>query len=690
MLHSDRPGIHHAGFFVYRAVALLLLLSAAASPRAAAQSTPFEIDEVTVTVDGDFTPDQLAEELVTQPTPWGPLVYLNENISSSFGAPRRFYDPLVFYNDVRHLHDFFNDQGYFAAVIDTLVEPADGGRRVRVGLAVRTGPRSLIDSLSVAGLPADEPVIAAEADQMALLRVGDPFLRPKVFEEQNRIIALLHSNGYPSARVDSVSLRRYASTNNVAVFIRIDHGPRTAVGATTVTVNGGDVIDSAVILRQMDFREGERYSEPKRAQSEENLNRLGIFENATVRSTFVPDSSGSATASMSIAYRTLEFQEVTPEFLVLSENNELFSVGLGLAYKHRNFLGGAQNLTITARGRVNRLEELHVPGVLENGLSEPTLFSKADLQSQLTFPYFFSNRNTASIALATEGEKQPDYQLRTLRARFAFTTKFDPFTTGITEFSIERVDPQFTVPQNVRPEDSTKQFNFIEGFTLQWNHTNRIFSPTAGSFHSVSVEEAGLVSKAVGGFQLPYSEYVKLSAVGKYFLGLSADRTRILAVKVQGGIAHLYNPSNTTPVPLPRRFFAGGSASVRAWKDKQLSSFGTEITGGNVAVEGSIESRTQLFPDPGTFLFLSLPNIWSVVFLDFGNTWYRPSDLQVRDVALAVGAGLRYETFVGPFRFDVAWRLYDPNRTDGREWLTEQSFFNGSFAVVHFGIGHAF
>ena len=252
------------------------------------------------------------------------------------------------------------------------------------------------------------------------------------------------------------------------------------------------------------------------------------------------------------------------------------------------------------------------------------------------------------------------------------------------------VDPKFDNPQRLRVEDTTKQFNFIEAFTLQRNRTNSFFSPTEGFFHSATVEEAGVISKSVGGFGLPFSEYYKISFLAKHFFSGEFNKSYVFALKLQGGFAQLYNPSNSTPVPLPRRFFVGGSGSVRAWRDKQLAAFGDTLRGGNIAFEGSIESRAQMFPNGGKFLFLNVQNIWSVLFLDYGNTWNKIGDVDLEQVALAVGFGIRYETFVGPFRFDVAWRLYDPKAPIGRQWLYEQSFFKNSYSIVHFGIGQAF
>ncbi|MBI2430083.1 MAG: BamA/TamA family outer membrane protein [Ignavibacteriales bacterium] len=522
-----------------------------------------------------------------------------------------------------------------------------------------------------------------------MIKPGDPYSKQRIIDEQNRILRLLHANGYPLAKLEGGSQRRYASTNNVAITLQFFTGEKFVFGDVEIAENYSPV-DTDIIVRQLDFEPGQIYNEEKRNSSEQNLNRLGIFETANIKPSFIVDSSGASVVPLLISYNTLEMQEVTPEFLVLSENNELFSTGLGLGYKHRNFFGGARNFSITARARINRIEDLNINGAFKNGLSEPTLFSKADIQSQLIFPYFYSNKTSASITLTAEAEKQPDYTLNTLRAKLAFNTKLATYTNGITELSIERVDPKFKDAQNLRVEDTTKQFNVIEAFTLQRNKTNNIFSPTSGFFHSATIEEAGAASKIVDGFNLPYSEYVKVSFLLKHFFSGEISQSHVFAMKLQGGIAQLYNSANTTPVPLPRRFFVGGSGSVRAWKDKQLAAFGDSLKGGNIAFEGSLESRSQLFPNGGKFFVLNLDNLWSVLFLDFGNTWNKVGDVDLEQVAFAVGFGLRYETFVGPFRFDVAWRLFDPKKPAGQQWLYEQSFFHNSFSIVHFGIGHAF
>lgn len=649
-----------------------------------------EISNVTVSVHGGMSKDQIESQLITHESPAGFWIFLNEYISSSLGAPRKIFDPILFYNDIDHLNQYLKDRGYFRAVIDTTLHFSPDKKFVDIGISVRTNNRSVIDTLQYSGL--DTSGIDHNAlFKNAFIHQSSPFDKDLLVAEQNRLLHYLQTHGFPQAVVDSVSLTRYASTNNIAVYIEFNVGRRYTFGTELIPATDED-ISPEIITRQLDYRKGDLFNEDKRFTSEQNLNRLGLFESATIRPLFeesIKDSNSYA-VPMQFILRTNEFQEITPEFLVVNENNDLFSTGVGLAYKHRNFLGGARNFSISAQGRVNELEKTNFSGLLSNGLGEPTLYTKGSIESQWVFPYFFSNKTNAIVTLTTEGEKQRLYTLKTLRAKLSFATKFAAYTVGTTEFNVERIDPKIISASGLRVEDTTKQFNFIEAFTLQRDKTNKIFSPSSGFFHSVSIEEAGVVSRALGGFQLPYSEYYKLTFLLKHYLSMDDDPSNILALKFRGGFARLYNPQNQTPVPLPRRFFAGGSGSVRAWKDKQLSAFGDTLVGGNAAFEGSVEARVQLFPEGGKFLFFGLKNVWSVFFLDYGNTWATVDDIAIRDVAMAVGTGLRYETFVGPIRFDLAWRLYDPKEPVGKQWLYEKSFFKNSFALVQLGIGHAF
>ena len=65
-----------------------------------------------------------------------------------------------------------------------------------------------------------------------------------------------------------------------------------------------------------------------------------------------------------------------------------------------------------------------------------------------------------------------------------------------------------------------------------------------------------------------------------------------------------------------------------------------------------------------------------VLFLDGGNVWLDHKQIRLSDFKYSAGAGLRYNTPIGPFRLDWGHKL---DQEDGEEpW------------ELHFTLGHSF
>jgi outer membrane protein assembly factor BamA len=224
--------------------------------------------------------------------------------------------------------------------------------------------------------------------------------------------------------------------------------------------------------------------------------------------------------------------------------------------------------------------------------------------------------------------------------------------------------------------------------------TNDIFSPSEGFFNSATFEESGLLPLILekrGKAELPFTQFYRASALGRWYVDLSGTRFSILGIKLKGGFEEKYGESrhDTTTIPPTHRFYAGGGGSVRGWNSRDLISSGDPQIGGNLAFEGSVELRTNLLQNLRDGLF---DKIWVVQFVDFGNVWPQVRDFQFRTIAVAAGLGLRYDTFFGPFRIDWGFRVFNPTQPPGRRWITQRQLLGQTFkeGIFHFGIGHAF
>ncbi len=127
-------------------------------------------------------------------------------------------------------------------------------------------------------------------------------------------------------------------------------------------------------------------------------------------------------------------------------------------------------------------------------------------------------------------------------------------------------------------------------------------------------------------------------------------------------------------MPFFKRYFLGGASNLRGWGRFEVSPLvDGKIVGGSSFLNMSTELRASVWRNLGV-----------VLFLDAGNVWTNPWDLNLDDLRYDIGPGLRFKTPVGPFRFDVGYQLNPiPGLlVDGKEQKRPLRF--------HFSIGQAF
>jgi outer membrane protein assembly factor BamA len=232
--------------------------------------------------------------------------------------------------------------------------------------------------------------------------------------------------------------------------------------------------------------------------------------------------------------------------------------------------------------------------------------------------------------------------------------------------------------------------------TIQRDKTHDILSPSSGFVHSLTLDDAGLTGSLLSRAfpSLPFTQFYRISATGRWYTELVPHRYSILAFKLKGGIEDTYGASRTDTnrgIPQTHRFYAGGGNSVRGWNSRELIAGDPALPqfGGNVSLEGSVELRTAVFQSLKDDL---LDKIWLVQFVDAGNVWRGLTEFRFNQVAIAAGFGIRYDTFFGPFRMDWGFRIFNPSEPPGQQWITQRKLFSQTFkeGVFHFGIGNAF
>ncbi len=195
----------------------------------------------------------------------------------------------------------------------------------------------------------------------------------------------------------------------------------------------------------------------------------------------------------------------------------------------------------------------------------------------------------------------------------------------------------------------------------------------------------GIESKTI--FGLPYAQFVKVDLdFRKYWRLNSTDK---IAFRALAGLALPFGNSNT--IPFERSYFSGGVSDVRAWLPYELGPGGVQYypfdySYDKVKLTLGLEYRVKVFNKLHGALFVDAGNIWGIGNEDEASNF--KLDTFYKQLGVGSGYGIRYDFGFFVFRFDFAYKLWDPSKPKGSNWVLHEQEFWGS--QVNFGIGYPF
>lgn len=544
-------------------------------------------------------------------------------------APRPPFNQEAFERDLRRIEAYYHDHGFpDARVIESDVRFNESHDKVTITVRVREGEPIVVSDVRFEGFDALHPRRLAFVRRSLALEPGDPRDRQKVMEAAALATSMFRDAGYPYATVEGRDEPAEGS-RSVAVVLAADPGPLADFGE--VTIQGNESVSDEVVRRQLTFEPGERFSLSRVEESQRALQTLELFSFAYV------EPRGDESRATPVPIR-VTVAEGKPQ-------RATFGIGYGtedkararVNWRHVNFLGDAR--TVNAEAKWSSLDR----GV-RFGFAEPHLFT---------------NRLSLSLEGQAWDENEPVYRVQRYGGRVGVTwqrlqrnaiARRDAVTSVAATYIHEHTD--YTVADFALADPSFASQLIALGFdpvtgassgTLAAvrleairDTTGRTLDPRRGYLARGAYERAGGVLP--GRF-----EYDEVTAEGRHYLPLRpgvviASRARI------GGIG----APDSTAVPFFKRYFLGGSTSLRGWGRFEVSPLtpGGIPIGGLTMLETSVEARVHL-----------AGNLGMVAFVDAGNVWSRRWDIDLGDLLADLGTGLRYRTPIGPVRADVGYQL---------------------------------
>lgn len=605
--------------------------------------------------------------------------------------------------DLRRIDKFYFDNGFFDAEIDTSLLINVKEKEVEIIFKITENNPYNIDLIEYKGLDFIPRDISSKVfdDGGKNLRHGNRYSKKSLNDEIIRIVDVLNNNGYAFAIADEPEVLKILknnlnSPNLVKIILNFSTGNFYYYGKTDIEIKNNKYgLNIYEIKYALDYKEGDIFSKKSLLESENNLTKLNILENARI--VYESVDSVLKRINLKVIASVRNKFELEPEIVAYDISNRFYA-GAGITFTDRYFLGGARTLTTKAQ-LLYSSKDYNIAEISAQ-MDQPFLFNYQKLLGTWKLTYSLVSQSIFNISVLNNSIK---LDLELPKFTYLNNTSLE-WKLANERFSFGGTiqDPE-TNREVVLPNITIDLFTSTLAWTLIHNNSNSFSFPSRGNFQSFLLEESGLIGKTIQKiFNVSTFSYLKFSHINKFYFNITeSGQSSVLASKFLIGV--LFETASNklkiietgqevdiNVIPIDSRFIAGGSTSVRGWQAKKLGTFPERENGGNFLIEGNIEHRIKPFFDTKGLL----KDFGFVTFFDYGNLWKEIGDFSPYQINLAIGFGIRYYTLVGPFRFDIGFRLYDfeAEQNGTKHWLFQndlKTVFSNKIAF-QFGIGNTF
>jgi outer membrane protein insertion porin family len=592
-----------------------------------------------------------------------------------------------------------------AAALSCIPDPSRGVRcepTAVLHVPVKLGPRTLLYDLAFEG---NRVLVERDLEEAAELELGEPLSQVEIEKARRRVLDAYAEEGFAFGEVETELDLSPDRTRGRARFIISE---REQVRVSAILIRGAIRTSESLIRSRIALEVGGLYRRSLVRRTEELLATLGVFSTVSIgfEDPYIP------AREKVIVVTVVERRPQYVDALAGLSTGEGFRVGF--EFGHRNLAGEA--IQFTFRSQLGYL---------------PTAFifeeDERRKYDQLSDGQRLERRNTATIEfpeiglgplfrLSVEGvdvrDNARDFGLTKDAGIVTLTFRPERRFSVQVGGSVERNDSTiFAADKDDKgdvetyvtehpeqagllrvPEGTT--FAIAERLGVTWDRRDNPFSATTGTLLSAGVEhvEARPTDGTCGQnpknpFDAACSRFLRWTNRLAGYVRFNDDGLALAVSYRWGYNQQLKSGSRTYP---DRLFFLGGVDSIRGYLQdslvpediaEQLLAPGSDLDLEEVLIRGG-----DVFVNPRAELRIPLSeNVQTALFIDAGNLWTDPEELDPFDLRYAAGTGLRIATPIGPLVFDYGFnieRVLDelyPDRAKKRFWEEIGAF--------HFSIG---
>jgi len=645
--------------------------------------------------------------------------------------------------------NLLHDYGYFNGTVGYEVIPTKK-RQAKINYTIDMQNPYLLDSVMYPGysIKADSLIHATWNER--LLRKGDNFSVVSLEAERQRLSSLFRNHGFFYFRPEFINFRAdtLQAPGKVSLKVIPKPGlPPSAVrqwylGNSSVYITGykGNAptdsveykgikifysgkrpsVRPAVIYHRFHFEKGDLYSQQKQMDTQEGLNRLGIFRFAEMQ--YTPRDTASTCNVLDLTINTaLDLPlEGELELNVTTKSNDLTGPGAIFSVSKHNFFRGGETFSVKLKGsyewQTNSEDKSSALNSYELGAEAALDFPRVvfpwvgkrvfNYPATTTFKLYADQLNRPKFfkILAFGGNATYNFQ-PTQTSRHAITPL--KLTFNLLQHRTTRFD---SIVQDNRSLELSLANQFIPAMSYTYTYDDApITTKRNHLWWETSVTSAGNITSAIYAafgksfkekrknlMGNPFAQFMKLTSEIRYNIKLNSKQN--LAMRLMGGVLASYGNAEMNSAPYSEQFYIGGANSIRAFTARgvgpgsyhpaQENKYSYIDQTGNLKLEANIEYRFNILGD-----------LYGATFLDAGNVWLLKEDPArpggvitgknfLKEVALGTGVGLRYDLTFLVLRLDMGIALHDPWETGKKGYYNIPRFKDG--IGIHLAIGYPF
>ncbi len=479
-------------------------------------------------------------------------------------------------------------------------EPAEPPVEIKV--APKTGPLFHLGQVKVEGS------VPEEARSKLDLKPGAPAVASDVLAARERLLNALRDEGYALAKVAEPAAFLEPDADKLDVTYKAETGPRVDLGPITVT--GLKDVNESFVRRRLLVHQGEQFNPEAIDKARQDLISTGVFSSVVV----LPADQLNPAGNLPITFDVTERPKHAVSF------GAAYSTDLGAfataTWSDRNLFGNAEQLNITA-------------GFTGGGSAQPR--PGYNLTGQFIKPDFLARDQSLQADLGAVKQTFDAYDQKAILGDVLLNRKLSDHWSGSAGVAGEI--------ETITQEGVTRDYTLVGiPVAAKYDSTNNLFEPTQGIRAALSVtptQSLGTTNATFVLMQANGSTYIDIP-----WLGGSPGRS-VLALR---GLVGRAEGASQFELPPDKRFYAGGSATVRGYKYQSVGPhFPDDKPQGGVSVAaGTVEFRQRILKSFGMAVFADAGQV-SANGSPFAGNW-----------AVGVGAGARYYTPIGPIRVDFA------------------------------------